>query len=109
MNYDQLLLQCLQEECAELIKNASKINRFGSNDYYPGREHEGSNEEKFIAEAHDLLAVLDMINKRHGLGIGEGQKAEEAIATKQAKVLEFAHYSKRTGLVIGPIPTKPFE
>jgi len=104
MTYDELLLQCLQEECAELIKAASKIQRFGPRDYYPGREHEGSNKDKFITESHDLLAVLHMISERHELGIGEGNRAEVAIKEKQKRVLHYAEYSKRAGTLHGPIP-----
>ena len=78
------LLQVLQEEAAEVIQAASKINRFGLRDFNPFTGE--NNEDKLVAEIHDLLAILQMVNEELHLGVGEGREAEEAVESKKRKV-----------------------
>ena len=97
MRREEHLLQCLQEEAAELIQAASKINRFGLRDFNP--ETGENNEDKFIAEAHDLIAVLQMVNDEFHLGIGETWKSELAIEDKKKKVNKYIEYARERGAV----------
>lgn len=51
-------LTILQEECAEVIQNASKIKRFGLNESYEGQE---SNRVRLQKEVGDVLALIDIL------------------------------------------------
>ena len=48
----------LQEECAEVIQNISKIKRFGLDQAYEGQE---SNRIRFQKEVGDVLALVDYL------------------------------------------------
>lgn len=52
-------LVILQEECAEVIQEASKCLRFGIDDVYDGK----SNRNKLERELGDLLAMIDVLHK----------------------------------------------
>lgn len=57
------LLDCLVEECAEVIQAAQKCKRFGWDRVYPGY---GSNMEILSSEVGDLYAILDAIPLHRG-------------------------------------------
>jgi hypothetical protein len=67
MNYREMLLTLLIEECAEVSQRATKIQRFGLLEVQPGQTL--TNELRLIGEVNDLIAVLmkvfevDDINK----------------------------------------------
>ena len=98
MTKEEHILQCLQEEASEVIKAASKINRFGLRAFNPLTGE--CNEDILWKECHDLLAVMQMINDMFNLGLGEGDKAETAIKEKKRKVLEYIEqYAKPRGVI----------
>ena len=51
-------LTILQEECAEVIQNVSKIKRFGLNEAYTGQE---TNRIRLEKEVGDVLAMVDFL------------------------------------------------
>lgn len=51
-------LTILQEECAEVIQNVSKIKRFGLNESYTGQE---TNRIRLEKEVGDVLAMVDYL------------------------------------------------
>lgn len=51
-------LTILQEECAEVIQNVSKIKRFGLNEAYTGQE---TNRTRLEKEVGDVLAMVDFL------------------------------------------------
>lgn len=51
-------LVILQEECAEVIQNISKIKRFGLDQTYEGQE---SNRIRLQKEVGDVLALVDYL------------------------------------------------
>ena len=58
------LLDLLQEECAEVIQNVSKVRRFGlSNEYLNG---EGTQQDALVKEIADMLLLVDLL-EAHGL------------------------------------------
>jgi NTP pyrophosphatase (non-canonical NTP hydrolase) len=57
------LLLIVQEECAEVIQAVSKCERFGIDNYKPGKPK--TNREHLEEEVGDLLAMLDLLIERH--------------------------------------------
>ena len=99
MTFDELLLTQLMEECSEVIKEVSKLLRFGPGDLYPGREKLETNNVRLANELHDLDALVEMI--RHRLDI---QLSFKAIDAKKAKVIHYMEYSQKIGILHEPIP-----
>lgn len=60
MNRAEHLLTILQEECAEIIQQVSKIKRFGIDNYQPVSGK--TNRELLDNELHDFIGVLKMLN-----------------------------------------------
>lgn len=54
-------MSILQEECSEVIQAVSKINRFGIDNYKPGKPK--TNREHLEEELGDLLAMIDLLEK----------------------------------------------
>lgn len=52
------LLVILVEECSEVIKAVTKIQRFGWTTYWP---HSGVNSDVLAAEIGDLLGIIDAL------------------------------------------------
>lgn len=68
------LLECLAEECAEVIQRATKALRFGLEEVQPGQPL--TNSERISQEVGDLLAVLERL-QRHGiLSVADVQMAK---------------------------------
>jgi len=59
-----LVLQCLQEEAAEVIQIASKINRFGEYSFNPYEPEPQTNNILIHQEIADFLAVLDVLDEQ---------------------------------------------
>lgn len=88
----EYLLQCLSEECAEVIQACSKANRFGLDSTYRGP----SNLELLNGEISDLLGVIEIL-KEYGIDINSNDI--EAINLKKEKVQRFMEYSKNIGIL----------
>jgi len=53
------VMNILSEECAEVIQAVSKINRFGIDNYKPGKPK--TNKEHLEEELGDMLAMIDIL------------------------------------------------
>lgn len=81
MNLREHLIQTLQEECAEIIQAASKINRFGERETYP----DGIGKiQKLEQEFNDFLAVVEMLRDNTSIRVYENP---EMIALKKTKIV----------------------
>ena len=58
-NREQEILNITSEECAEVIQAISKINRFGLDNFKPGKPK--TNQEHLEEELGDLLAMIDLL------------------------------------------------
>lgn len=56
----QLILECLAEEAAEVIQAKSKCPRFGLDDYHP-KEPNKTNEQLLIEECADFLVCMEAL------------------------------------------------
>ncbi len=94
MNRKEHIFTCLMEESAEVAKEASKVNRFGSSDIHP--DSTLTHAEKLINEFHDLLAVyqmaLDEINEEFIID-------ENKIKEKKEKLENMMKISKKLGRI----------
>jgi NTP pyrophosphatase (non-canonical NTP hydrolase) len=75
-NQAQMALDILQEECAEVIVAASKINRFGANSFHP--QGTKSNLARLEEEIGDVLAMVDVLLSQHIISQDNLDKAKQA-------------------------------
>jgi NTP pyrophosphatase (non-canonical NTP hydrolase) len=61
MNESQIqeIMNILQEECAEVIQAVSKINRFGIDNFKPGKPK--TNRDHLEDELGDVIAMIDLL------------------------------------------------
>lgn len=89
MTREQYLIQCLQEECAEVTLIASKYNRFGPESFHPNDPEKKTNRAKLTQEVIDLMALVQAVGM-NGLLIDQTPKdAEQGI---QSKLKRLDHY-----------------
>jgi NTP pyrophosphatase (non-canonical NTP hydrolase) len=93
MNRLEHLLQILQEECAEVAQAASKANRFGLDDGYPGTER--TNRTDLGKELAQVKAMIEMIEADGHMLTGHNSRT--FMAQKKAKVEEMLRYSAERG------------
>lgn len=100
MTRAQLLLTLLMEECSEIIKNASKTQRFGASEIYKGPENPKglTNAGRIVDEFEDMLVVIDMLREEGVIEL-ESITYIEKRKTKRAKVEHYIHYSIAQGQV----------
>lgn len=79
------ILSILQEECAEVIQAVSKCDRFGLDNYKPGKPK--TNRQHLAEELGDLQAMIDLC-KSH-LIITE----EDVIVASQNKLAKLQQWS----------------
>ena len=82
------LLVCLAEECSEVIKEVTKILRFGLDDKQ-GEEYE-PNSVRLDNELNDIMAVVEML-KKDGLDIWFSSEKAQAKWDKVEKYMKYAH------------------
>lgn len=70
------ILLILQEECAEVIQAVSKCERFGANNYKPGKPK--TNKHHLEEELGDLLAMIDLLEEKGFVNWSSMQLAKEA-------------------------------
>ena len=57
------VMDILQEECAEVIQAVSKINRFGLDNFKPGKPK--TNREHLEEELGDMIAMIDIMIEKN--------------------------------------------
>lgn len=78
------LLGILTEECSEVIKAESKMDRFGSDTVYEGI----TNREHFEQEVGDVLATIMVISLRYPRFL-TSEGIEKALAGKVVKLKKY--------------------
>lgn len=96
--YKEYLLDCLQEECAEVIQVISKAKRFGLEDIWPNEAknpEKHSNERRLDLELNDVYAVFMMLEQA-----GVCLTFDPALhSAKIERVNKYLEYSRSKGLV----------
>ena len=104
MTRQEHILTCLMEECSEVIKEVSKILRFGANDVHPDIENFVPNIERLSTEIIDTIAVVEMLRVEGILSntirpIFTDDKIKTAINNKKDKVEKYIKYAEEKGTV----------
>ena len=79
------VMNILGEECAEVIQAISKCNRFGLNNFKPGKPK--TNLEHLEEELGDLLAMIDIL---HEMDVVSWNNLEAAKAAKIEKLKKWS-------------------
>jgi NTP pyrophosphatase (non-canonical NTP hydrolase) len=77
------VMDILQEECAEVIQAVSKINRFGLDNFKPGKPK--TNREHLEEELGDMLAMIDILQEMDIVSYTSIEKAQAAKIEKLKK------------------------
>jgi len=86
LNKREYLLITLMEEASEVIKVASKMLRFGDDNFHP-TSGEGTNREKLQDELNDVFGVVALLQDENI--IDEKTLQGSKIYAKKAKVLKY--------------------
>ena len=70
------VMNILSEECAEVIQAVSKINRFGMDNYKPGKPK--TNREHLEEELGDLYAMIEILQEMDVVSWANIELAAEA-------------------------------
>ena len=79
------VMDILQEECAEVIQAVSKVNRFGLDNFKPGKPK--TNREHLEEELGDMLAMIDIMLEKNVISL------EHLEAAKAAKIEKLKQWS----------------
>ncbi len=95
MTEDEYLLQCLQEEAAEVIHAASKCVRFGLERTHP--QYQIDNRQHLENEVGDFMGVLKVLFKRTIIRM----PPSHIEMFKERKVLDSMKLARELGTVVG--------
>jgi len=95
MNEIENLLSTLAEECAEVVIECSKANRFGLGGCYPADGP--SNAEKILTEFYEGLAVIEMLQEEGALNVLSDEDISEIKEKKKSRVKKWMKYSEEKG------------
>lgn len=95
MNKQEYLLNCLSEECAEIIQAVSKIQRFGLHSDYVGK----TNLDVLRSEIYDLRGVIAELDCSTEVGSFDTLGSSKAVADKQLKLRKYMEMSRELGLL----------
>ena len=96
MNKQEYLLTRLIEECAEVIKAATKIQNYGLRDVNPENPVK-PNKSLLEDELVDLMTVMNMLQIEAVIALPGDHDMENAMERKEAKVKKWMVYSKEKG------------
>lgn len=91
------LLGLLQEECAEVIQEISKVQRFGVNEKLD--QFTPENIKRVENEFKDVLCIARKLEDIYGFDFGILRTDLKHNAIKSAKLQRYAEYSVRLGLL----------
>lgn len=90
---ERYLLDCLSEECAEVIQRISKAQRFGL--YEVQRGQLLNNRERIVGELNDLFGALEACQDANILP--KRVIHRQAIADKKMKIMKYMDYAHDIG------------
>ena len=102
MDQKEHLMVVAMEECAEVVKEMSKILRFGPDDYSPFDPAKTPNKTRLVHELADLMAVIEMLDPSLcPITMDEDAKAEfrALMDRKRKKLATYIEYSRDSGIV----------
>lgn len=85
MNQEEEVMAILAEECAEVIQAISKCNRFGMDNFKPGKPK--TNRQHLEEEIGDLVAMVDIMMD---LGIISVEAVDTAAVAKVGKLKQWS-------------------
>lgn len=97
MTREQYLLQCLQEECAEVISVASKYNRFGPESFNPEDPEKRTNKFLLTQEIIDVMALINAVGMNGLLDTTNPNQAEAGVTKKLEKLDKYMLISEEIG------------
>jgi hypothetical protein len=97
MTKQEYLLQKLQEECAEVIQIASKINRFGLLSFNPDDPKKTTNSQLLAKEIIDLQTIISMVGCEGMMPAMSGREVGNALLLEEEKILEYMEISRNLG------------
>lgn len=92
------LMSIAAEECAEVIQAASKITRFGLDNYAPKAPIE-TNAHHMMVEYYQLAAVVEMLQKQGVLPVFTDKYIKQVKQEKQSKVEHYLGVSQQEGCI----------
>lgn len=93
MNKQEYLLNCLSEECAEIIQAVSKIQRFGLHSDYAGK----TNLQMLTQEVADFHGVIEAMTQHTSMDLL--QYPMRLVNEKQLKLDKYMEMSRELGLL----------
>lgn len=85
----EILLECLMEECAEVIQRITKAQRFGLKEKQ--KDQDLTNEQRIKYELDDLKTVIELL-LNEGLLI-----SPEYSFSKETKLIKYLELSRKEG------------
>lgn len=95
MTREEHLLECLTEECAEVIQRVTKAQRFGITEAQ--RDQPLDNRDRLTLEVIDLLAIIDMCAEAGLLNLPPIPTLSIGKSNKRSKVERYLEYSRLHG------------
>jgi hypothetical protein len=86
----EYLLTCLNEECAEVQKESTKILRFGPSSHHPNSTV--TNVDKLLKECIDILSIFELLKEERFLYITKEQSQEMKKYKKEKVIRLYKQY-----------------
>lgn len=90
MNIIEYLLTSLSEECAEIIQDCAKSQRFGLDDVYPKKPELGTNFDRLQRELDDLEGIKEVLAE-YGVNF---KRSRKRINEKKVKIKNYMEYAR---------------
>lgn len=96
MNKEEYLLECLAEECSEVIQRICKAKRFGLEEIQKSNPEETRNNRQRIAyELNDLITVVSLLQNLHK----DYEYSETSKIVKLEKIHRYMKYSQQLNIL----------
>jgi hypothetical protein len=108
MKYEQLLLNQLSEEAAEVSQRCSKAIRFGLIEKQPGQDL--TNIYRLAEELKDCIAVISLLDKLPNVEslVELLDMSDDELNSRQEKIIKYLRYSQELGILDGgELPCRP--
>ena len=98
MTKPENIIVTLMEECAEVQQSASKILRFGKDNFHPDHPEE-TNEHQLLTEYYQLIATMEYLISSGILSDFWEDEIDRIKINKTEKLLLWQHFSDSLGLI----------